>query len=429
MESEKDRLEKIIENMSKGQHSDDRLFFDNKSKFIRTESSSKNPDEGVEITPEDLKFSGSQDLMNKSSMVLLSEEIISEKFSEPGIYKTHLKCMDKGDVYSLLISDQEDKYTPCSLCISKDNHDIDPETFGSNDDHIRIYITANNNPQMNKKKIKPALGFIKQKNDWHNIPVNIISVKEELYSRFGGLIETNVISTKKVLIIAAGSVGSVVAVELAKAGIRHFILWDYDRLEVANISRHAAGLSDVGRYKVNVVAEKILNITPFAKVKKINGKVDWDNIDEVREYIKEADLVFCSPDNRECRFIVNRNCVEENTPCIFAGLSEKAYKGQIINFDPSRNSLCYQCFIGMISDITEDIGAPNDNMNNYGYGNHPAKVEPGLSNDIAPVNIMSVKLIIQHLLKDTTTALQSLDDDLIAPLYFMVKPQRKRHSL
>jgi len=53
METESNRLEQIIENMSNGQQSENRLFLDHGSQGLRTES-----DEIRELTPEDLSFAG-----------------------------------------------------------------------------------------------------------------------------------------------------------------------------------------------------------------------------------------------------------------------------------------------------------------------------------------------------------------------------------
>ena len=52
------------------------------------------------------------------------------------------------------------------------------------------------------------------------------------------------------------------------------------------------------------------------------------------------------------------------------------------------------------------------------YTDRPVPIEPGLSTDIAPVSLMVVKLVIQELLKGTETTLASLNDDLVAPLFF-----------
>lgn len=54
-----------------------------------------------------------------------------------------------------------------------------------------------------------------------------------------------------------GSGGASIAVELAKAGVGNFALVDFDRLELHNISRHIAGVNELGRLKTNIVRDAI----------------------------------------------------------------------------------------------------------------------------------------------------------------------------
>ena len=62
---------------------------------------------------------------------------------------------------------------------------------------------------------------------------------------------------KKVAIVGCGSVGSSVAMHLAKAGVGTFFLIDHDVLAWPNVSRHELGASAVSRKKVEALASKI----------------------------------------------------------------------------------------------------------------------------------------------------------------------------
>ncbi len=64
----------------------------------------------------------------------------------------------------------------------------------------------------------------------------------------------------RMLIIGAGGLGSNVAFMLARSGIRRFILVDRDRVEASNLNRQAYFPADLGRPKVEALAE------PAAKV-------------------------------------------------------------------------------------------------------------------------------------------------------------------
>ena len=66
-----------------------------------------------------------------------------------------------------------------------------------------------------------------------------------------------------------GSGGAPIAVELAKAGVGHFILIDFDRIELHNISRHICGVNELGRLKVNAVKDAILLKNPYAQVETL----------------------------------------------------------------------------------------------------------------------------------------------------------------
>ena len=59
------------------------------------------------------------------------------------------------------------------------------------------------------------------------------------------------------------------------------------------------------------------------------------------------------------------------------------------------------------------------------YTDRIVPIEPGLSTDIAPINIMVTKLVIQELLKDKDTTLRSLDDDLLASWYIWLNRREK----
>lgn len=52
----------------------------------------------------------------------------------------------------------------------------------------------------------------------------------------------NVLEGKRVMIVGLGSFGSQIAIELAKAGVGSYSLWDFDRVELHNLARHTCGI-------------------------------------------------------------------------------------------------------------------------------------------------------------------------------------------
>jgi hypothetical protein len=91
-------------------------------------------------------------------------------------------------------------------------------------------------------------------------------IEPQLDLRRAGILETTILKDRTVLCIGLGTGGAHVAVELAKSGVGHFMLVDRDRLSVGNVVRHPGGISQVGRTKVNVTRDLILEKNPKARV-------------------------------------------------------------------------------------------------------------------------------------------------------------------
>lgn len=71
----------------------------------------------------------------------------------------------------------------------------------------------------------------------------------------------------KVAVYGIGGVGSFVVEGLARAGVGHIIIIDYDKVDISNINRQIEALhSTIGKYKVDVMKERILDINPNAIV-------------------------------------------------------------------------------------------------------------------------------------------------------------------
>ena len=74
----------------------------------------------------------------------------------------------------------------------------------------------------------------------------------------------------KVAIFGIGGVGSFVAEGLVRAGIGNFILVDDDKVCLTNLNRQIiATRKTIGKYKVDVMKERILEINPDAKVETV----------------------------------------------------------------------------------------------------------------------------------------------------------------
>ena len=75
------------------------------------------------------------------------------------------------------------------------------------------------------------------------------------------------LNNAKVAIFGIGGVGSFVCEGLARSGVGNFILVDFDKIDESNINRQLIATVDtIGKYKVDLMAERILEINPDANV-------------------------------------------------------------------------------------------------------------------------------------------------------------------
>ena len=165
------------------------------------------------------------------------------------------------------------------------------------------------------------------------------------------------------------------------------------------------------------MAAKIRDKNPYANVEAHEVKIGPNTTGLVRKLVHKSDLVICAVDDPIAKVVLNRVCVEEGKTLIIAGAFRRAYGGQVLVVRPNAGP-CYQCFRQSLPEdnplrpiAASDEGPP------VAYSDRPVPIEPGLSNDIAAISQMVVKLVLCLLLRGKETTLRSLEEDLVAPLF------------
>jgi molybdopterin/thiamine biosynthesis adenylyltransferase len=197
------------------------------------------------------------------------------------------------------------------------------------------------------------------------------------------------------MLIGCGSVGSLVALELAKAGVGRFLLIDNDILGYHNICRHQCGIYDVGKYKTEAVKERILQINPFAKVVIQNMIVQEVPLSVFDKFCDKDTIVIGGADNREGDLYANQIAKEIGMPLMSIGCWERAFAGEIFYCLPD-GMPDYSDFMWAIGDTS---GRATQNHKFYTNEEDLARAtfEPGISADINFVTIIAVKLVLDIL--------------------------------
>ena len=92
----------------------------------------------------------------------------------------------------------------------------------------------------------------------------------------------------RVAIAGLGGVGGFHLLTLVRLGIGAFNIADFDKFDVANFNRQVgAGLSTLGRSKVDVLVEMARDINPEVDIRVFPAGVQEDNVDE---FLRGADI-------------------------------------------------------------------------------------------------------------------------------------------
>lgn len=139
----------------------------------------------------------------------------------------------------------------------------------------------------------------------------------------------NILNNATVLVVGLGGVGSFAAEFLARAGIGKMTIVDGDTVDITNINRQLPALhSTVGKHKVEVVAERLMDINPQLELTKINEFLTPERMAEVL-------------DGGKFDYILD--CIDSITPKVSLIIAAKRRKIKIVSsmgaggkFDPSK---------------------------------------------------------------------------------------------
>ena len=119
----------------------------------------------------------------------------------------------------------------------------------------------------------------------------------------------------KVAVFGLGGVGSFVCEGLARSGVGNFILVDFDKIDESNINRQLIATVDtIGRYKVDVMAERILKINPNANVETY--KEFYMDDCEIDIITKDLSYAVDCVDTIMAKIAIICKCDEINVPVI-----------------------------------------------------------------------------------------------------------------
>lgn len=123
----------------------------------------------------------------------------------------------------------------------------------------------------------------------HPIPSREV-MREALNIRHGEELQ-NKISAARVAVCGLGGLGSNIAIALARAGVGHLHLIDFDRVDLTNLNRQQYAVGQLGQYKTDALRETLSLVSPYCDVTCDTIQVTEENLPDLlkaEDYICEA---------------------------------------------------------------------------------------------------------------------------------------------
>ncbi|EGT4076801.1 tRNA threonylcarbamoyladenosine dehydratase [Clostridioides difficile] len=148
------------------------------------------------------------------------------------------------------------------------------------------------------------------------------------------------LNNSNIIVFGVGGVGSFTVEALARAGVGNITIVDFDDVDITNINRQIPALhSTVGRYKVDVMEERILDINPNINIKKIRSLYNKDTSDEI--LTERYDYVVDAIDMVSSKIHLIETCEKKGLKIISSmGMGNKLDPTKIVVTDIHKTSTC-----------------------------------------------------------------------------------------
>ncbi len=149
------------------------------------------------------------------------------------------------------------------------------------------------------------------------------------------------VSSARVGVVGAGAVGNEVLKCLALLGVGAIDIYDFDRIEVHNLTRSVLFReTDIGKDKATCAAERLRELDPNIKVAAYPGDF-WRTLD--LDAFAGYSAMICCVDNFEARIRLNLLCRLWGVSLINTGIDSRYAVVDTFPFSQSPDAGCYEC--------------------------------------------------------------------------------------
>jgi molybdopterin/thiamine biosynthesis adenylyltransferase len=161
---------------------------------------------------------------------------------------------------------------------------------------------------------------------------------------------------KTVVLFGAGSLGSPVALHLARAGVGELVIIDEDHLQVGNTIRWALGWQHAGQDKVVALASYIAHNYPYTKAsghKFLLGLPNFElsdanalasDYDLIRQLVARTDVLIDASASHRVSHFLSDLAVELGKPYLWLTTTHGCAGGVVGRYIPGSGQGCWHCY-------------------------------------------------------------------------------------
>lgn len=215
---------------------------------------------------------------------------------------------------------------------------------------------------------------------------------------------------ERILIVGVGSGGSLVALELAKAGIGTIIAADKDILEAHNCMRHVLGTNYIGMSKSAGLKDFLKTQAPMCNCIAIEDDIFKNNCENLKDIIERTQptRILALTDSLHIQYLCQLTALYFNLPMLTIWCDNNAVEGEIFIWNPGQalgwkqgyqKRGCYGCLRNPNKISSSKIERPHDYTSDRKYAGIPA-----LGTFINRINNIGVIMALAWILHDCPTS-------------------------
>jgi hypothetical protein len=238
-----------------------------------------------------------------------------------------------------------------------------------------------------------------------------------LDTRRAGILGESALAGKRVGLVGCGSLGSAIAVELARAGVGGFLLADPGYMDVTNVSRHACGIVDVGRPKAlalgELLGQRAASATPI-----VSDLADADSL----AALSRTDLLVVATDSPRVQFQMNEFALDHELPAVFPQAYERACGGEVFVLTPGQGP-CLYCATGFRAEVAGGLSPAVGGQAYQAADANQLVAEPGLGVDISYLAAVAASYVLATLMPSGSRGTLREDGRYLVLVHGGSKPQ------